>query len=897
MSSQQSEAVTILHVSDMQFGAHHRFGEGLQSLASRLIQDLEGIGGRLPRIDLIVLSGDFAEEGTPKEFLQASGFVEQISNFTRVGRDRVIVVPGNHDVNRKLCESYFQQQLGENLTPMEPYDPKWKSYLEFVESLHGPEAFTPERPYSLHKFESLGLVVAALNSTMKESHRDEDHYGHCGEVQLRWFAEQLEGHTDAMRVAVVHHNLRVRAGTLDSEALRDADQFTAILGPHLDLVLHGHTHDGGSDYLSDGTLVLATGSAALAEGWRPEEVGNQYQVLSLLPGSINRWARTYKPAQKRWVGDNSLSDTGDLWFEEIEVSGLGASMAAAGAEEGPAGRSQREHEPSPSDLLAEVGQVTRIDHGPGCRIERRKSPEAPWLEYLIAFSETGIQAIGAIEAGVDAQILEDFDRTVHSPFQGRSPHARSYLVHTGVPQPALAKEAASRGILLRTWTEYQNLLDLSPYTEELTRDLVEDPLYPQPLYLDQRYQIINRVGRSDPEIYWGLADTILDWLLTDEQCFGLILGDAGFGKSFLIRRIAYLLLSGRSGLVPIVVTLRSWEKNHTVVEMVSQTVVHTGVTFQLERFQHMFATGRLVLLIDGYDEFAIRVGYDRAADQLTTFLQAMGRGAKMLLTTRPSHFRSREQATSVVFQDGLSHTRHRIFELQPFEGAEQQAFLERWFTLAGDEDPEAQASRWLTGLSEVDNLPELARTPRMLSFMVSDLRIEEIEEAAQSGQTMTAAALYERLIGKWLSTESKKVGGHEDGSAQLSSDDRWAIAEHLAFVMWSDQVPEVRQALLEHVASEALDLPKFGLTMSQAAQEIGSRTLLVGEGDARRFAHQSVFEYLLARRLTRFLCDPDNWDRLGQARLSDLTAYFLHDLAPGDAERWIRAVNEAATDG
>jgi 3',5'-cyclic AMP phosphodiesterase CpdA len=897
MSARGSREITILHVSDMQFGAYHRFGDGLESLASRLIQDLEAIGEKLPRIELIVLSGDLAEWGMPKEFGQAREFVERISDFTGVAKDRVIVVPGNHDVNRRFCEAYFLEKEGEGLTPSAPYDPKWKAYLEFVASLHGPEVFTPERPYSLHRFEPLGLVVAALNSTIAESHRESDHYGFCGEAQLRWFAEQLKRCDDAVRVAVVHHNLRARAGTLDSEALRDADMLTDVLAPHLDLVLHGHTHDGGSDFLSDGTPVLATGSAALSESWRPEEVGNQYQILSLGPGAITRWARTYKPAQKRWVGDTSLSSAGDSWSQTIAAPGFGAPLSAIAEGERPTHRSSRELEPAATDLLAEVEQVTRIDHGPGCRVERRRSPEPPWLEYLVAFSEAGTQAIAAVEAQADMQALEDFDRTVHSPFQNRSPHARSYLVHTGEPQPGLAKDAAGRGILLRTWTEYQNLLDLSPYTKELLTKLETDPLYPQGLYLDQRYQVINRVGRSDPEIYSGLADTVLDWLLSDKQCFGLILGDAGFGKSFLIRRLAYLLLSGRSGVVPIVVTLRNWEKNHTVIEMVSQTVVPAHVTFELERFQHMFSTGRLVLLVDGYDEFAIRVGYDRAADQLTTFLQAMGTGAKVLLTTRPSHFRSREQATSVVFQDGLSHTRHRIFELQPFEGAEQQMFLERWFTLAGDSDPQSQADRWLKALGAVDNLPELARTPRMLSFMVSDLQIEEIEETARSRQRMTAAGLYERLIGRWLSTESEKIGGDRDGSAELSSDDRWAIAEQLAFVMWSDQVPEVRQSLLEHVASEALDLPKFGLTMSQAAQEIGSRTLLVGEGDVRRFAHQSVYEYLLARHLSRVLQNHDSWEQLGQARLSDLTAYFLHDLAPEDAERWIRAVNEAAADG
>jgi 3',5'-cyclic AMP phosphodiesterase CpdA len=905
MSPGSSLEITILHVSDMQFGEHHRFGAGVESLASRLIQDLKNLSGEIPPIDVIVLSGDFSERGMQPELEQASDFVEQLSTFTGLDGNRVVVVPGNHDVNRRLCEGHFLDLEGKGVTPVPPYDPKWEAYTDFVQSLHGPDAFTAERPYNLHRIESLDLVVAALNSTMHESHRDEDHHGYCGEPQLQWFADELAQYPNSIRIAVVHHNPRAREGSLgavDSEYLRDADLFTSILGPHLDLVLHGHTHDGTADYLSDRTLVLATGSAAVSQEWRPEEVNNQYQILTLTEGAIERCARIYKPDKKRWIGDNSLSRNGDTWRERIEVPGLGANVAPARPDRR---RANRPHDGAPrpdlpaegvrSDLLAEVAQVTRVDHGPDCHVEQRRSPEDPYLDYLLAFSGTDFQPVGVIDGAVERDTIEAFDRTIHARFQQRSPHVRSYLVHTGSPQPELRRWAADRGILLRTWTEYQNLLDLTAYTSELLRELEGDPLYPQRLYLDQRYSPVDRFGRTKPEVKLDLADAILDWLLTDEQGFGMVLGDAGFGKSFLIRRIAYRLLQGRSGLVPVVVKLRDWEKNHSVVEMVSQTVIDTGVNFQVERFQHMFSTGRLVLLVDGYDEFAIRVGYDRAADQLTTFLQAMGGGSKILLTSRPSHFRTREQATSVVFQDKLSHTRHQIYELQPFEAAEQREFLERWFAIAEHPSPDASATRWMDALAAVDNLPELARTPRMLSFMVSDLRVEDIEAAAQSGQTMTAAGLYERLIGKWLSTESDKVGGSDgaDGSPQLSSEDRWRIAEELAFVLWSDQVPEVGQALLEEVADRALDLPRFGLTMSQAAQEIGSRTLLVGDGEQRRFAHQSVYEYLLARRLARVLRDTAEWSKLGHAELSELTACFLRDLAPEDAAGWIRSLGES----
>ena len=74
-----------------------------------------------------------------------------------------------------------------------------------------------------------------------------------------------------LRIGVLHHNAR-RKAKADNENLRDEDDLTNILGDQLDLLLHGHTHEGKEDRLADGTLVLATGSAAVTADWRPGEV-------------------------------------------------------------------------------------------------------------------------------------------------------------------------------------------------------------------------------------------------------------------------------------------------------------------------------------------------------------------------------------------------------------------------------------------------------------------------------------------------------------------------------------------------------------------------------------------------------------------------------------------------
>ena len=63
--------VTILHLSDPQFGKNHRFGstDPFDTLLQRLADDLRGLRtdpGLRP--DLLVLTGDLAEWGRKSEF-------------------------------------------------------------------------------------------------------------------------------------------------------------------------------------------------------------------------------------------------------------------------------------------------------------------------------------------------------------------------------------------------------------------------------------------------------------------------------------------------------------------------------------------------------------------------------------------------------------------------------------------------------------------------------------------------------------------------------------------------------------------------------------------------------------------------------------------------------------
>lgn len=96
-----NEPIHILHLSDPQYGDPDT--DGWASLAeeqvARFIHDL------CPRLHLVAITGDITYQGLPSEFDEARSRIGSLlSNvFGTGGRERLLLVPGNHDVNLRLA--------------------------------------------------------------------------------------------------------------------------------------------------------------------------------------------------------------------------------------------------------------------------------------------------------------------------------------------------------------------------------------------------------------------------------------------------------------------------------------------------------------------------------------------------------------------------------------------------------------------------------------------------------------------------------------------------------------------------------------------------------------------------------------------------------------------------
>lgn len=870
------QSVTLLHVPGPRFG-RGTIGRdeplGARELQSRIWANVTHLtDSGTPAPELVLVSGDLTEAARPREMDEAMTFLTGLRILLGLEADRVIVAPGRRDVSKAACLAYFARCEARDVQPQEPYFPKLEHYAELFAELYqgldGP-VFDVAQPWTLFAVPELRVAVAAMNSTMAASHRPDDDYGWIGEAQSAWFAERLRSFEESgwLRIGLLRHDPTPggRAAGVDPVLLRDAATLDRLLGNRLNLLLHGPGLGGTRvDFLdSDLPAVAAAGPG-------------RDEIIQVTPDGLRRFS----------VHDDTVGERAQHVRRQWKAT-AGTFTSAAGTEltaelaRQPAAELRVLAHADPHDLLLErVAEVCATRY-PGAKLRRVQVEPA---HLLVTRHEEGFNPQWRVGVHVGQPTREVLDA-----FLRLEPDPGSELVYQGpaVPQ-ALRDEAARRGVRLRSFAEFQGLLDLSGYVARQTARLQHDPRYPPQLYVPQRFR---ELDRSSHEVHEDLATELVHLLSADHTRFVLLLGDFGRGKTFVLREVARRLAETASATIPILIELRALDKAHSVDGLVAAHLANEGEELiDLRAFHYMLREGRIVLLFDGFDELVSRLTYDRAADHLDTLLQAAQGRAKIVVASRTQHFRSQAQVfTALGERVGLLPHR-RILGVEDFTPAQIRAYLVNRY--GGDERRADGRMRLIGG---IENLLSLAQNPRMLSF-IADLQEQRLQAAARSQHTLSTAALYREILESWLSHEAGRAAGRPGEPAGLGLADLWRSVTTLALRLWDTGQSYLGLADLTEVAETLSDLAGGQLSGQQAAHAMGAGSLLVRtEEGLFGFIHGSVAEWLVANAIAgEFSAGTAAPQQLRRRALSQLTADFLCDLAdPRLCQAW---TDEVLTD-
>ncbi|WP_211239354.1 TIR domain-containing protein [Actinokineospora inagensis] len=846
-----------------QLGVLYMAGPRFGADGSGPVERLAGLDGGLAHLDeaglpapeLVIVAGSLTDSGTREQFDQALSFLTGLRSLLGVEANRLMIVPGSGDITAPACEAYFADCRADGLAPEPPYFRKWRHFQRLHNELYAGvngvngAVFDASQPWSLIELPDLKVVVARLNSTVTHTHLNLDEPGKLGPEQLDWFANALTPFVDAgyLRLGVVGHTpSHTPAAAKTRWALADTDELDATLGGYLNLLLAGDGPTG-------------TDSATLPSGLTVLPPPGETRLLHLTRDGLDSWSLPHHDSLQR------VAQTRQRWH---------AASRTFNADTGPQVRRERvveEPSESPVDqLLRRITEIVEVRH-PGARVRRLPGrppvlrvsyPDGDLVPQFLIAAQVGEPTASDVAALVRVRQRNGEELTSELVYQGK---------HPGI---TLRAEALRDGVRVRSFTEFQGLLDLREYVAAQTDRLRQDRVYPPELYVPQRFRETAGTTSSDVAVREDVVGELVDLLSADEGRFVLLMGDFGRGKTFAMRKLAMTLPTKLPGVIPILIELHALDKAHSVDGLVAAHLANHGESrIDLRAFRYLLRQGRVVLLFDGFDELASRVSYDRAAEHLTTLLAAAEDRAKIVVTGRTQHFQNDAQVHTALGQRVGVLAQRRILLLEDFTPQQIGAYLLNRFGA-----DEAAARERVELIDRVEDLGGLSRNPRMLSF-VAGLAPERLAAVA-ARDSISAAGLYQEILRSWLDHEYERA--HTAGApAGLSVDELWFAVTTLALRVWESNDVLLRLDDVAEVAEALTGLADTPLSPPQATHAIGAGSLLVRTDDEMfGFIHSSVMEWLVAKEIARQLDTPGARPALlGRRKLSQLTVDFLCDLA------------------
>ncbi len=97
------QEISILHISDLQFGDKDQHVELSNTFASALKREISN--KKISEVDFIVITGDIAYDGSPSQYKNAAIWITNLCEciLGEDFQDRILLAPGNHDINLSLC--------------------------------------------------------------------------------------------------------------------------------------------------------------------------------------------------------------------------------------------------------------------------------------------------------------------------------------------------------------------------------------------------------------------------------------------------------------------------------------------------------------------------------------------------------------------------------------------------------------------------------------------------------------------------------------------------------------------------------------------------------------------------------------------------------------------------
>lgn len=262
--------INVLHFSDL----HLKYDNDVEF--SSFLDDISDCISEINKpIHIITITGDLIDKGKVNDFSKFyEKFIKPISKVTNCPESHIFCVPGNHDAERDNNIINLRKQFDDNNASGMCFQiarnefrktlSRFEDFEEINKKLHPDDSNTKSYGIDLVNINGINVVFVRINSAIY-SHDNAD-YQKLGlsKAQLDDLARQYKRIIDKssvdLTIALMHHPddwLR------DDERKHLWEYFTSHNKLPIDMIFHGHTHEGkigGKIDLDSFILSLVTGT-------------------------------------------------------------------------------------------------------------------------------------------------------------------------------------------------------------------------------------------------------------------------------------------------------------------------------------------------------------------------------------------------------------------------------------------------------------------------------------------------------------------------------------------------------------------------------------------------------------------------------------------------------------
>ncbi len=495
--------------------------------------------------------------------------------------------------------------------------------------------------------------------------------------------------------------------------------------------------------------------------------------------------------------------------------------------------------------------------------------------------------------------LATLDRFAH--IRASMPLA-SLIYVTNRPTFNFVTAAEGLGIQCRTYDQLVvQMINFLPYIDRVLQDR-------NLLALEQEYEQPFVDSPGGQRLAWEYIDS---WLANPNSNWLTVLGDYGIGKTALLQMTLLKLMrrykeAPEDRPIPILIPLQNFVKSFTFRNLILALFEDIGLSgVYYHAFENWVRRGRIVLLLDSFDEMAQKLGRAEIQNNLRELMSGITGQSKAILTSRPTYFESGAERlrmfadVNLIPEDHEDYSLYKAYsefdlqlqnqikttttiQLSDLTEDQRRRFFARVLTKPEAIEKLNRMMNRMQGLAQMTERPVIAR---LLMMAVPSLRESDID---QMPVDLNEASVFRLIVAQLLQRDENLFGG------QLTNSERHLFLKELAFVIskqGNDNYVSNRviRALVErlfalkihsHETPEIVAEQYFracrraaGLSVEKTAAGL---TRDIEDWDSRvGFSHNALREYLYAEFVREHLFGDRAVSLFFNATISDQTVTFL----------------------